>query len=147
MWNLKFQINDPSGETILESDNYENDVTRHIDDVSSDSDSDGIVLNFNRKENSLKKKKSDRKLSEPDLETTLPKNTESSRPLMKVPTVATDREIQAVEESRQLRSKFENSISPRKARALRRRLYLDLYKEASSKMLIWARSPRLPLHS
>jgi len=147
MWNIKFQINDPSGETILESDNNENDVTRHIDDVSSDSDSDGIVLNFNRKENSLKKKKSDRKLSEPDLETTLPKNTESSRPLMKVPTVATDREIQAVEESRQLRSKFENSISPRKARALRRRLYLDLYKEASSKMLIWARSPRLPLHS
>ena len=139
---MKFQINEPSGETIFECDynnddeNDVDDVKRQNDDISSDSDSDGIVLNFSRKRNSLKKKKSDRKFSEPNLETTLPKNAESSRPLMKVPTVATDQEIQAVEESRQSRSKFETSISPRKARALRRRLYLDLYKEASSKMLI-----------
>ena len=106
--------------------------------ASSESDSEGIVLNFDKKASrkSSKKNVSDNAaaISAPESQPTVA--CLSFRPLFKVPTVATDQEIEAVEESRKKKSKFERAISPRKARAMRRKLYLDLYKEASKQMLI-----------
>ena len=107
-------------------------------DSSGESDSDGIILNFDSKSNSIKKKR-ERKLSDPSANSSFPKSASgvSLRPLSKVPTVATDQEIAAVLESCQKKNRVDqSSISPRKARAMRRKLYLDLYKEVSSKMLI-----------
>lgn len=60
----------------------------------------------------------------------------ANRPITKVPTLASDQEIFGLEEQQRNRKKFEARMTPRKARAIRRKLYLDLYKEASSKMLI-----------
>jgi hypothetical protein len=112
----------------------------------SESDYDGIVLNFGRKNAERKKSvRRVRKYSAPNLEPCrFPESVTSFRPISKVPTVATDEEIEAVlesrvsnlDESRDRKSKNETLIAPRKARALRRKLYLDLYKEVSSKMLI-----------
>ena len=114
------------------------DLRSPEDEVSSGSDSDGIVLNFDKKirHKSSKKNVSDNTtaISGPQAQTS--SECVSFRPLFKVPTVASDQEIEAVEESRKRKSKFERPISPRKARAMRRRLYLDLYKEASKQMLI-----------
>ena len=55
----------------------------------------------------------------------------------KVPTVATDKELAAILEARSqgLKTK-KKSLDPRKARALRRKLYLDLYGEVAQRMLI-----------
>jgi hypothetical protein len=59
------------------------------------------------------------------------------KPVAKVPTVASEKELQDILEARSngLRQK-KKSLDPRKARALRRKLYLDLYGEMSQRMLI-----------
>jgi hypothetical protein len=106
------------------------------DEVSSGSDSDGIVLNFDKKG---RRKLSKKNVCDKSIVISTPQPSSacvSFRPLFKVPTVATDQEVEAVEESRKKKSKLERAISPRRARAMRRRLYLDLYKEASKHMLI-----------
>ena len=57
--------------------------------------------------------------------------------LQKVPTVATDKELEAILETRNQGFKAKKkSLDPRKARALRRKLYLDLYGEVAQRMLI-----------
>ena len=157
---MRFQLSDLS-DAILECDADENDdidaqnatqndfipeiaqgrdldLRTPEDEVSSGSDSDGIVLNFDKK---IRHKSSKKNVSDNTTAISVPQAQTSSecvsfRPLFKVPTVASDQEIEAVEESRKRKSKFERPISPRKARAMRRRLYLDLYKEASKQMLI-----------
>ena len=60
------------------------------------------------------------------------------KPVTKVPTVATDQELMDFLESRCNDQKsFKNKyLTPRKARALRRKLYLDLYSEVAQKMFI-----------
>ncbi len=59
------------------------------------------------------------------------------KPVTKVPTVASDKELEDILEARshQLKSQ-KKSLDPRKARALRRKLYLDLYSEVAQRMLI-----------
>ena len=59
------------------------------------------------------------------------------KPVAKVPTVASEKELQDILEARSngLRQR-KKSLDPRKARALRRKLYLDLYGEMSQRMLI-----------
>ena len=129
-------------ETIFECEDGDDATVAKRDDDSSESDSGGIVLNFDRNRNSFKKKggKRQRKNSAPNVETNHSRAEEeeaiSFRPLSKVPTVATDQEVEQLMESCQKKSHFQSGISPRKARALRRRLYLDLYKEVANKMLI-----------
>ena len=129
-------------DTIFEcDDDNDNDVSRDRNDQEStsgsESDSDGIILNFDKKPNTIKKKR-EINSSQPEAKSvSFPESEASFRPISKVPTVATDQEIAAVLESRQKKTAFASStISPRKARAMRRKLYLDLYKEVSSKMLI-----------
>ena len=56
------------------------------------------------------------------------------RGLSKVPTIATDSELEKMEQMRKSRRKV--SLDPRKARAMRRKLYLDLYQEAAKKGFI-----------
>lgn len=58
----------------------------------------------------------------------------SPKTLSKVPTIASDKDLESLVTMR--RSRKGVKIDPREARALRRRLYLDLYKEAASKGLI-----------
>lgn len=133
-------------DTVDDVDGIKNSRDRIVDedsDSSGESDSDGIILNFDKGQsnNSSIKKKRERKESAPSEETAkcFPESSSgvTFRPLAKVPTVATDQEIAEVLESRQKKSRVDqSSISPRKARAMRRKLYLDLYKEVSSKMLI-----------
>lgn len=55
------------------------------------------------------------------------------QPVIKVPTVATDKEMEDIMEARCNGKKI---LDPRKARALRRKLYLDLYSEVAQRMLI-----------
>ena len=55
----------------------------------------------------------------------------------KVPTVASEKELQDILENRSNDFKKKmKSLDPRKARALRRKLYLDLYGEVAQRMLI-----------
>ena len=57
--------------------------------------------------------------------------------VMKVPTVASEKELQDILEARSNGIKQKKkSLDPRKARALRRKLYLDLYGEIAQRMLI-----------
>ena len=57
--------------------------------------------------------------------------------LQKVPTVATDKELEAILEARNQGFKAKKkALDPRKARSLRRKLYLDLYGEVAQRMLI-----------
>ena len=55
----------------------------------------------------------------------------------KVPTVASEKELQDILEARSNAIKQKKkSLDPRKARALSRKLYLDLYGEIAQRMLI-----------
>jgi hypothetical protein len=57
-----------------------------------------------------------------------------ARGLTKVPTIATDGEVACLELLRKNKKKL--NLDPRKARAMRRKLYLDLYRDAVNKGLI-----------
>ena len=59
------------------------------------------------------------------------------KPVTKVPTVASEKELEDILEARssELMQK-KRALDPRKARALRRKLYLDLYGEVVQRMLI-----------
>ena len=59
------------------------------------------------------------------------------KPVTKVPTVASEKELQEILEARSNSIKQKKkTLDPRKARALRRKLYLDLYGEVAQRMLI-----------
>ncbi len=59
-----------------------------------------------------------------------------SRGMSKVPTIATESELRRVESMRRAVKQRRLDMDPRKARALRRKLYLDLYRDAASKGFI-----------
>ena len=57
------------------------------------------------------------------------------RALSKVPTIANDHDLVFLEDKR-TKKKLSTHLSPRKARAMRRKLYLDLYRDAVNRKLI-----------
>ena len=56
------------------------------------------------------------------------------RGMNKVPTIASESDLRRVEAMKQARRRWH--LDPRKARALRRKLYVDLYREAAGKGFI-----------
>jgi len=60
----------------------------------------------------------------------------SDRGMSKVPTIATDCDLANMEERRGKKEGCRTRLNPRKARALRRKLYLELYCEAAKKGFI-----------
>ena len=111
------------------------------DDESDEEDDDdcGIIISFGGKNPEPQQKPDKAVKMEPKKENAENPNMVllERKPVTKVPTVASDKELEDILEARsnELRQK-KKSLDPRKARALRRKLYLDLYGEVAQRMLI-----------
>ena len=127
-----------------------NDLDSDDDDDETDDEEDGIIISFGNDPPGAKiktdhdqppkiKTKADQQ-NNPTIcfkEASPPKFNLERKVVSKVPTVASEKELQAILEARSNGVKQRmKSLDPRKARALRRKLYLDLYGEVAQRMLI-----------
>ena len=145
-----YMMGDPS--TSSEMMSIDEDCNDDTDDEEDDEeDDDGIIISFGHRTStrpalSTVRESPSETSSQKSLAPTPQEYKRSSsdlvmlerKPVTKVPTVATDQELLDILEARCSDQKsFRNKLlTPRKARALRRKLYLDLYSEVAQRMLI-----------
>ena len=143
-------MGDPSMASMMSIDEDCNDDTDEEDDEEED---DGIIISFGHRTSTTSRpalstvRESPSETSSQKSLAPTPKEYQRSssdlvmlerKPVTKVPTVASDQELLDILEARCSDQKsFRNKLlTPRKARALRRKLYLDLYSEVAQRMLI-----------